>query len=106
QRLVMRDRASGARQRRGQCRKILDEESRVRLSRRGKILFDPEMNLQFAVLEPAAAAAGKFVRLFGLRNAKNRRIEISCVGLPAGGHGEQDMIQSTDAHRSNLVLGD
>jgi hypothetical protein len=64
------------------------------------------MNLQIAVLEPAAAAAGEFGRFFGLRNAKDPGIEIPRVGLPAGGHGKQDMIQPTDAHRSTFYWED
>src|SRR6188472_51294 len=71
QRLVMRDRAAGPGQDCGQCGEVLDEEGRVRLARRGKIPFDPEMHLQLAVLEPAAAAAGEFGRFLGLGNAKD-----------------------------------
>jgi hypothetical protein len=39
---------------RGQPRQIVDDEGRMRLSRRRKILLDAEVNLQFTVLESLA----------------------------------------------------
>jgi hypothetical protein len=83
-------------------RKNVPKESRVGFPRRRKILFDPEMNLQFAVLEPAAATCRETWGLGGFRNSEDSLIELSRIGLSAGGHGEQDMIQSMNAHRSIL----
>ena len=57
QRHVVGDRISGLAQGLGQSGQILDKEGRMRLTRRHKILFDAEMNLQFAVFKPAAAAS-------------------------------------------------
>jgi hypothetical protein len=70
----------------------------VSLSRRGKILFDSEVNLQLAILEPAAAACGEIGRFLGLRDTENSLIELPRIALPAGGHREQDVIQTADAH--------
>src|SRR4051794_38864968 len=56
------------------------------------------MNLQFTILEPAAAARGKFRRFHRLWNSEDTLIEFPGIGLPAGRHGERDMIQSANAH--------
>ena len=56
------------------------------------------MNLQFAILEPAAAARREIGGFGGLRNAEESLIELPRIAFSAGGHGEQDMIQTADAH--------
>jgi hypothetical protein len=60
------------------------------------------MNFQFAVLEPATAATGKFGRLDCLGDAKDIPVELPRLALPASRHGEQDMIQPANAHRFPL----
>lgn len=71
----------------------------MRLSRRYKILLDAEVNLQLTSLEPAAAARGEMRRLCRFRDSENVLVEFPRVALPAGGHGEQDMIQAANPHR-------
>src|ERR1700745_2624388 len=70
----------------------------MRLSCRRKILLDPEMNLQFTIFKPAATARGKFGWFHRLWNSEDALIEFPGVSLPPGWHGEQDMIQSANAH--------
>src|SRR5258708_3256439 len=101
----MRDRESGRCQGRTQPREIVHDEGRMSLFGRDKILLNPKVNFETAVLEPAAAAPGKIGRLCELRNSKDSLIEIPGLALPPRGHREQDMIQPPNAHRFTPVPG-
>jgi hypothetical protein len=99
----MGDRKSSRHQRGGQRGKAFHDEGGVGFSCRGKVLFDPEVNLHFTILEPAAAARGETGRFFGLRDSEDSLIEFSGIALSARGHCEQDMIQPADAHRFTFL---
>ena len=82
----------------GESVKFFHDKGRVSFSGRGKILLDPEMNLQFTVFKPASAARREIGRFFSLRNSENSLIEFPRIAFPAGRHCEQDMIQPANAH--------
>src|SRR6202011_3740063 len=69
------------------------------LSCRREILFHPEVNFQFAILEPAAAACRVFGTFCGLRNSQDALIEFPHLALPAVGHSEHNVTQPASAHR-------
>jgi hypothetical protein len=56
------------------------------------------MNLQLTILEPAAAARREIGRFCRFGDAENSLIELPRIAFPAGGHREQDVIQTTHAH--------
>jgi hypothetical protein len=60
------------------------------------------VNLQFTILEPAAAARGELGRFLSLRDPEDVPVEFSGITLFAGRHGEQNVVQSANTHRLPL----
>jgi hypothetical protein len=75
-----------------QALEIIDDKSRMSLSRRREILLDPQVNLQLARLEPASASRRELRRLDDFGDAEDFLIEGSRVVLPPGRHGKQNVI--------------
>lgn len=62
-RLVCRNFVTGVHCFRHHARKVIDDESRMRLARRDEILFDAQMDLQVSAFKPTARARSKLRRL-------------------------------------------
>lgn len=98
QRLILDNPATGIFEPTDEIDEVADEQSRVRLSGWPEILLHPQMNLEIAALEPAAASLGQVVRLGDLGKAKERAVEVSRRLLTSLRHGELDMIEAFDTH--------
>jgi len=76
----------------------IDDEGRVRLAGRDKILVDAEMNRQRAVPEPATAARGKLRRLGDFGEPQNVLIKSSGLALAPGRYGDQDVVDGANGN--------
>ena len=74
------------------------------LAGRAELILDPEVHPQLAALEPAAPAEGEMGRLGHLGMPRSPAVEGDGVGLPARRHGQLDMVDGLDAHRSGSGL--
>jgi len=80
----------------------LVQRRRDALSWRGEILFDADMELMGAALEPAAATGAEILGLLNFSHAQERAIEIAGYGFAAFGSGELDVIEMCDSKAQAL----
>jgi len=83
--------------------KILEQERRVSLAGRGERFLDAEVELHSARAEPAAAPGGDVRRLGDLIEAEDLAVEADRLGLPAGWHGQLDMVEPEEPHGASLT---
>ena len=80
---------------------ILNHERRMRLSRRLEIRINSEMNLQWAALEPGAAALCLLGRFRNFRNFQHAGIEATSRIFLSSRHGELNVVYPFNPHDSN-----
>ena len=76
---------------------VINAEGRMGLAGRPKVCFHAKMELDRIVAEPDAPD-GECRRLRKLYQAEHRGIERACLVLPAGGHGQLNMIEAEKGH--------
>ena len=81
----------------------LDQERRVGLAGRGERFLDTEVELHSTRAEPAAAPGGDVRRLGDLIEAEDLAVEADRLGLPAGWHGQLDMVEPEEPHGASLT---
>ncbi len=78
---------------------VIDHEGGVRLAGRRENLFDAEVNLHGAALEPTAATLREVDRLCDFGKPKQAGVECPRVVLAPRRHGKLHVIETQDRHR-------
>ena len=97
-RLICRNFVTGLHCFRHHARKVIDNESRVRLARRDEVLFDAQMDLQVSAFKPTAPARSKLRRLHLFREPEDAMVEGPRLVLPPGWHRHQNVIDTLNRH--------
>src|SRR5262245_31440982 len=97
-RLVCRNFVTGPHCFRHYARKVIDNESRMRLARRDEILFDAQMDLQISAFKPTASARSKLRRLHLFREPEDAMVERPRIVFPPGRHRNQNVIDTLNRH--------
>jgi lipopolysaccharide/colanic/teichoic acid biosynthesis glycosyltransferase len=84
---------------------VIDDQSRMRLPRRRERLFDADMELLAADLEPAAAAGGERVRLGQLREPEERPVEGPRGAFAAGWRRQLHVVDRSDRQPPRSTIG-
>lgn len=103
--LVASDRESGIGAEGDHGLQVADEESGMGLFRGTEVVFDAEVQLGGAGVEPDAAAGGEVGRLHALLEAEDSGVEGAGVVFTAAGHGQLDVMEGFDGHVRILRIG-
>src|SRR5690554_371960 len=78
---------------------VADQQGRVGLAGGAEALFDTEVDLDRAVVEPAAATIPETLRLLELGDAQYALVEGDGLLLLPRRHGQEDVVEPEDGHR-------
>src|SRR5262245_11116193 len=67
-----------------------------------EVRLDAEVDLDAVTFEPAAAASGEVCRLWSFGDPEQSGIKGPCLGFPACGHCQLNMIERLDRHATHL----
>src|SRR2546429_6088482 len=81
-----------------ECSQILDQQTRMSLTRRFKVWVDAKVNFQVTVFEPYASAPLHLWRLRNLRDTKQPSVEIASDVLSTGRHRQLNVVNSFNLH--------
>jgi hypothetical protein len=84
--------------------KVIHNEGRMRFASRNELGVHSQVDLQQAILEPAASPASEVRRFVDFGNAQHDCIEHPVLIFPPGWHRELDVVDTENWHCATLAL--